>query len=114
MTYEENLSYLAEHAIAICIHGHTHIQGTYYRRGKRHGFENNNELRLDDITHCLVCPGSVGQPRSGKTDAEFAIFDQQQEIIRFHRTDYDLERTVKDMHHHGFPVQLMDRLRKGQ
>ena len=114
LTYEENLSYLAEHAIPICIHGHTHIQGTYYLRGKRHGFENTDELWLDDIKHCLVCPGSVGQPRSGKTDAEFAIFDQQQEIIQFHRINYDLECIVKDMHHHGFPIQLIDRLRQGR
>lgn len=114
LTYEENLAYLAEHAIPICVHGHTHIQGTYYSRKKRQGFENTDTLQLNAINHCLVCPGSVGQPRSGKTGAEFAIFDQQQDIIQFHRVDYDLELTAKDMHRHGFPVQLIERLHKGQ
>ncbi|MEZ5583404.1 MAG: hypothetical protein R3F37_12270 [Candidatus Competibacteraceae bacterium] len=38
MTYEENLDYLAEHSIAVCLHGHSHIQGAYYRCGKRQVF----------------------------------------------------------------------------
>lgn len=114
LTYEENLAYLAEYAIPICVHGHTHIQGVYYCRKKRQGFENTDILKLDGTDHCLVCPGSVGQPRSGKTGAEFAIFDQQQGTIQFHRVDYDLELTTKDMHRHGFPIQLIERLLKGQ
>lgn len=114
LTYEENLAYLAAHAIPICVHGHTHIQGTYYSRKKRQGFEDSDILKLNDISHCLVCPGSVGQPRSGKTGAEFAIIDQQKGIIQFHRVDYDLELTTKDMHRHGFPIQLIERLHKGQ
>ncbi|MCP5125088.1 MAG: metallophosphoesterase family protein [Gammaproteobacteria bacterium] len=114
LTYEENLNYLAEHAIRICLHGHTHIQGAYYHRKKRHGFEKAKQLLLEDINHCLVCPGSVGQPRSGKTGAEFAIFDQQQKTIHFYQVDYDLEHTIRDMHRYGFPIQLIDRLRKGR
>ena len=114
LTYEENLSYLAAHAIPICIHGHTHIQGTYCRRGKRQGFEKTEALLLNNVNHCLVCPGSIGQPRSGQLGAEFAIFDQQQGLIQFCQVDYDLEHTIKDMHHHNFPAQLIERLRTGK
>lgn len=112
LTYEENLSYLVENAIPVCLYGHTHIQGVYYSGCQ--GIETLNELRLDETSHYLVCPGSVGQPRNKKIGAEFAIFDQERRNIQFYRVDYDLERTIKDMYRYEFPPQLINRLRKGQ
>ncbi|MCP5425162.1 MAG: metallophosphoesterase family protein [Gammaproteobacteria bacterium] len=114
MTFEENLNYLAEQNIPVCLHGHSHIQGVYFRRGKRQGFSDDAELFLEPVSHCLVCPGSVGQPRSGKVGAEFAVFDGEESVIRFYRVNYEIEVTIKDMQHNGFPNQLIDRLRKGQ
>lgn len=114
MTYEENLDCLAEQNIPICLHGHSHIQGTYYRRGKLQGFTQEAELPLGPISHCLVSPGSVGQPRTGQAGAEFAVFDGGEAVIRFYRVNYDLDATVGDMHRHGFPTQLIERLYKGR
>lgn len=112
LTYEENLNYLAENTIPVCLYGHTHIQGVYYDGCQ--GIEMPGELQLDEARHYLVCPGSVGQPRNKKTGAEFAVFDQERSNIQFYQVDYDLERTIKDMCRYEFPLQLINRLRKGQ
>lgn len=112
LTYEENLRYLAENAISVCLYGHTHIQGIYYDGCQ--SIETPSELQLDETRHYLVCPGSVGQPRNKKIGAEFAIFDQERGNIQFYRVDYDLEHTINDMSRYEFPPQLINRLRKGQ
>jgi predicted phosphodiesterase len=114
MTYEENLDYLAEQRIPMCLHGHSHIQGAYYRRGKRQGFSQDSELAVESLSHSLICPGSVGQPRSGKAGAEFAVFDRGQGTVQFHNVAYDMDATVSDMGRYGFPTQLIDRLYKGR
>jgi len=114
MTYEDNLDYMAEHDIRVCFHGHTHVQGYYYRRGEIQDFATASVLDLDTVAHCLICPGSVGQPRSKYTGAEFALLDRSNRRVSFHRLDYDLERTIDDMASEGFPEALMARLRVGQ
>jgi hypothetical protein len=114
MTYESNLDYMAEHKLRLCLHGHTHVQGVYYMRGKRKGFEREDSLRLDSFNHALVCPGSVGQPRSKRVGTEFAVFDRDAGEVRFHLLDYDLDRMVTDMREKGFPQQLISRLQVGQ
>lgn len=114
MTYEDNLDYLAEHDIRVCFHGHTHVQGYYYQRGEEQGFGTAPVLDLDTVAHCLVCPGSVGQPRGKRPGAEFALLDRGRRQVSFHRVEYDLECTIRDMAGAGFPEALMARLRVGQ
>ena len=114
MTYEDNLDYMAEHGIRLCFHGHTHVQGYYFRRGTLQDFGNEAVLELGEMDHCLVCPGSVGQPRSRRPGAEFAVLDRAVRRVSFYRVDYELEATIADMARAEFPAPLMARLRVGQ
>lgn len=114
MTYESNLDYMAEQKIPLCLHGHTHVQGTYYLRKGRKGFENGAALALATLSHGLICPGSVGQPRSRQVGAEFAVFDRPRQEVRFYRLDYPLEATLAEMRRQQFPEALLTRLQAGQ
>lgn len=114
MTYEDNLDYMAEHDIQVCFHGHTHVQGYYFRRGEDQGFSTDSPLDLGSVAHCLVCPGSVGQPRSRRVGCEFALLDRASREVSFHLIDYDVEKTVADMAREGFPETLMSRLLAGE
>lgn len=114
MTYESNLDYMAEHKIPLCLHGHTHVQGTYYLRGRRKGFEHGKALALASVSHGLICPGSIGQPRSRRVGAEFAVFDRRQGEVRFYLLDYPLEETLAEMRRQQFPEPLLTRLQAGQ
>ncbi|MGR8935887.1 MAG: metallophosphoesterase family protein [Gammaproteobacteria bacterium] len=114
MTYTKNLDNLAKRRIRHCFHGHTHIQGVYAR--KKNGmddFYRPEDRHLQAFKHSLICPGSVGQPRNGQTGAQFAVYSQRQDEIRFLNLPYAVEKTIHDMQKHGFPETLSERLKSG-
>lgn len=116
MTYEQNLDRLAERGIDFCFHGHTHIQGIY----ARHSIKKTDEfikpqgiLSLDDYTHTLICPGSIGQPRNGNLGAQFAIYNTQKYQLQFIVVDYAIETMIQTMKNYQFPESLWTRLQQG-
>ncbi|MFP4561492.1 MAG: metallophosphoesterase family protein [Thiohalorhabdus sp.] len=115
MTYEANLDELADRGVPICFHGHTHVQGTYFRTPEgTDGFSGEEGQDLREWRHCLVCPGSVGQPRDKSPGAAFATFDPGTGHLDFHRVRYDMDPVLAEMEEQGFPPPLLDRLRTGR
>lgn len=113
MTYHDNLGVLEHKKIPICFHGHTHQPGVYGRRGISHildGFYTGKEITLDQFSHALVCPGSVGQPRNGQIGAQLAIYDQVERKVSYHNLPYNFEVTVREMQIQGFPESLIKML----
>ncbi len=113
MSYVENLDLMMKRKLQYCFHGHTHIQKIYGRRQGRDFEADDLQLSLRDNQHTLICPGSIGQPRSGRTDAELAILDLATGELEFIRVPYDLETTVRAMNEQGFPAKMVERLRAG-
>ncbi len=113
MSYVENLDVMMERKLQYCFHGHTHIQKIYYRKNGHDFEEDGARLSLLQNQHTLICPGSVGQPRSGRTEAELAILDLASGELQFVRTGYDLDETVRSMTENGFPAKMIERLRDG-
>ena len=114
MTYKENLQHLVDIETRFCFHGHSHMPGVYYQSGSVQDFNPARELALGDYTQALVCPGSVGQPRSGYKGAEFGIFDRETLGWRFLRLDYDLDDMLDCMRRERFPPRLITRLMQGR
>ncbi len=114
MTYENNLDNMQQRNLSICFHGHSHVQGIYHRGKAADGFIDDRHIPLNDFQHSLICPGSVGQPRSNHPGAEFAIYEQQSNVMDFYRLDYDMSRTIKLMKENQFPETLYNRLELGQ
>lgn len=113
MTYEDNLRYLAERGLRWAFHGHSHIAGIFYATPQRSGFSDEAEQSLLDYREALICPGSVGQPRGGSLETQWAVFNPATTQIHFFRAPYDVELTLRDMAAQDFPGALMDRLRTG-
>lgn len=115
MTYEENLDVMAVRNLALCFHGHSHIQGLYVRNKK--GLDSfvkpSLSLSLEDYKHALICPGAVGQPRDGCVGAQFAIYDQHNHQLEFVLLDYDMDKIIQDMQVLEFPDTLWQRLMRG-
>ncbi|WP_372987332.1 metallophosphoesterase family protein [Marinobacter sp.] len=114
MTYEDNLQNMKERGIRYCFHGHTHIAGVYYARKTLTGHSVSGSYPLASVDQGLVCPGSVGQPRGGRTGLEFAILDTETFEIEFINLDYDVSAVIDEMNRKGFPSQLSSRLLNGR
>jgi predicted phosphodiesterase len=108
MTFEDNLNFMADKKIALCFHGHTHIQGIHARKNMfRDGYYCEQEIQLSDFKHILLCPGSVGQPRNRGIGTQFAIYEREQPTVYFYSLVYDIEKTTHDMENQGFPAPLI-------
>jgi len=114
MTYEDNLMNLESRDLRLCFHGHTHLQKVYYRKSRQDRSSNAATQNLNDYERALICPGSIGQPRSGNPGVEFALFDRSSGQMNFIHLDYDMSITLRDMKSYNFPPNLIERLERGR
>ena len=62
----------------------------------------------------LLNPGSVGQPRDGDPRAAYLMLDLQERVAEFHRVEYDVAGTQREIREAGLPEGLAARLELGQ
>ncbi|NRF67885.1 metallophosphoesterase family protein [Aquincola sp. S2] len=62
----------------------------------------------------LIIPGSAGQPRDGNPAAAYAIFDDAEHSITYHRVPYDHEAAGAKIRAADLPQRLASRLEDGQ
>jgi predicted phosphodiesterase len=70
------------------------------------------ELELGGL-RALLNPGSVGQPRDGDPRAAYLLLDLDAQHASFHRVEYDVKRTQREMRDAGLPEMLAGRLELG-
>ncbi|MBI4614374.1 MAG: metallophosphoesterase family protein [Planctomycetes bacterium] len=85
----------------ICFAGHTHIAGVFYPNGDKFDFryaaQLANEYKLARSEgKRFINVGSIGQPRDGDNRACYVTYDD--EIVRFHRIEYDYKTTMKKIY----------------
>lgn len=115
MTAEDNLNYLQDKSIPLCFHGHSHMPGIFARdKLRRDHHLTAAEIALDGYLYALVCPGSVGQPRNGKPDAQCAVYDRKHQTMAFVTVKYPITTVVDRMKQYNFPEPLWQRLRSGK
>ncbi|HEU5294647.1 MAG TPA: metallophosphoesterase family protein [Burkholderiaceae bacterium] len=61
----------------------------------------------------LVIPGSTGQPRDGNPAAAYAVFDDAETSITYHRVAYDHAQAADKIRGAGLPLRLAARLQTG-
>jgi predicted phosphodiesterase len=72
----------------------------------------DTEVELDGV-RALLNPGSVGQPRDGDPRAAYLLLDLDAQRATFHRVEYEVERTQREMREAGLPEMLAARLELG-
>jgi predicted phosphodiesterase len=115
LTASENVSYMKRNDWKMCLHGHTHIQGTW-RAGPGHStpvFVTSPNVQGWSNGISLICPGSVGQSRGGLAAACFAVCDTEKEEVEFKQVDYSVTTTTELMTEERFPEALKKRLMAG-
>lgn len=108
----------------ITFFGHTHMQGGFatngdewFRLAPHYSTKDEAEeyeLPLRDGARYLLNPGSVGQPRDGDWRAAFALYDDQQMLLTWHRVPYDVDEAQQSIVRAGLPNRLASRLKEGR
>jgi diadenosine tetraphosphatase ApaH/serine/threonine PP2A family protein phosphatase len=70
-------------------------------------------IKLRDDRQWLVIPGSAGQPRDGNPAAAYAVFDDADCSITYHRVPYDHGLAADKIRAAGLPLRLAARLLTG-
>jgi predicted phosphodiesterase len=79
---------------------------------KKH-FGWDKPILLEPDQRYIVNVGSIGQPRDGDERLAFVLYDMAQHSIRWCRTDYNIETTIKQMEEANLPESLRERLLQG-
>jgi predicted phosphodiesterase len=89
----------------ICFIGHSHIPVIFSERGKTSAIGSTGRF--------IVNVGSVGQPRDGKPELSFGVFDTGAWTYRNIRTQYDIKTAADKIRKAGLPHTLAERLFHG-
>ena len=99
----------------VCFLGHTHIPGIFTRDPKDNvGYREDDTVEISQDCSYIINIGSVGQPRDGKAEACFAIYDTNESHVYFKRVSYDAYTTRNKIIEAGLPRSLGDRLLMGR
>jgi predicted phosphodiesterase len=99
----------------IVLVGHSHVAFAYSGNGRPLGESlapGDTEIDLAE-GRWLLNPGSVGQPRDGDPRAAYVTLDFDRNRALFHRVQYPVERTQKEILDAGLPETLAGRLAFG-
>lgn len=98
--------------------GHVHLQTLYFRglAGKLMPFTPTPGVPIPVPRHrrWLATVGSVGQPRDGRVDAMYALFDDEAQQLSFHRVPYDVQAAAAAIRATPLPSFFADRLELGR
>ncbi|MBZ5551895.1 MAG: metallophosphatase family protein [Acidobacteriia bacterium] len=123
--YDEGDAYDALKAttVPITFFGHTHLP-CFFALNSRGDLisefidettpQSRATIRLDESTHYLINPGSVGQPRDRDPRAGYALFDPDKRTVELKRVEYDIEAVQEKMEKKGLPEYLIQRLAVGR
>jgi predicted phosphodiesterase len=105
---------IAPHPLVLVGHSHVALLAVDAGEGAAGGVaEAGLEVDLSG-GRTLLNPGSVGQPRDGDPRAAFILLDLEARRASFHRVEYDVARTQREMREAKLPEALALRLAAGQ
>lgn len=112
---EPTLAVLRKGRTKIGFFGHTHEVGIFADHPETLEWLDPDRMRIPSDIACAVTVGSVGQSRH-ETDrsATWVIWEPDNRIVEFRRTEYDRFRAVKDIIDAGLPLESALRLLKDE
>ena len=82
-----------------CLVGHTHVPGVFTNEPEFYPpTDLGGVYKFNDDERVIVNPGSVGQPRDMDPRASYAILDEEEMNVEFHRLDYDVESVARKIY----------------
>lgn len=102
----------------LCFLGHTHYAEWYTYRGDNRpptqsARPGGGELPLLAGRQYIINPGAVGQPRDGNSQASYAVWDTEAQVVTIQRISYDIAEAQQRILEAGLPTNMADRLKFG-
>jgi diadenosine tetraphosphatase ApaH/serine/threonine PP2A family protein phosphatase len=98
--------------------GHVHEQNLYYRGSDKRlmKFSPAPGVAVPVPKHrqWLSTVGSVGQPRDGRPESMYAMFDTERAQLTFYRVPYDYSAAARAIREAGLPEYFAERLERGR
>lgn len=97
--------------------GHVHHPSLYFSTGsnvRRFQPVPGVPIPLTGPRRWLAIAGSVGQPRDGNNAAAYALYDEEERLLRFFRVPYDHMTAARKIVAAGLPARLAERLQRGE
>jgi len=95
-------------------HGHTHVPALFEGEpGAMRLVHPKVDGTYELGAHCLINPGSVGQPRDGDPRAAYVVLDTTAGTATFYRSSYDVAEAQRRIRARGLPEIFADRLAVG-
>jgi diadenosine tetraphosphatase ApaH/serine/threonine PP2A family protein phosphatase len=98
--------------------GHVHDQALFFQSavGKLIRFAPYPGDAVPVLGHrqWVAVVGSLGQPRDGNPESCFAVFEPANEVLTFHRLEYDQFTAAEKVRRAGLPEELANRLITGK
>ncbi|HSG98808.1 MAG TPA: metallophosphoesterase family protein [candidate division Zixibacteria bacterium] len=99
----------------VALVGHSHVPMLFaLREDGMLSQRSVSETELDPDTRYIINVGSVGQPRDHDPRACYVTIDTETSIVRYHRVEYDIKKTVSQIERFGLPQALGERLLVGR
>lgn len=114
---EQILDCLAATDRQVTFIGHVHVPMVFSHTGAglRELFPAAGEpLALAPGVRYVINVGSVGQPRDGRTDASYALYDTDTDEVTLHRVEYDYVTAAEKILSAGLHVHFAERLMQGR
>ncbi|MCM2288382.1 MAG: metallophosphoesterase family protein [Sulfuritalea sp.] len=97
--------------------GHVHHSSLYFAAGS--GVQHFQPvpgvpIPLTGRRRWLAIAGSVGQPRDGNNAAAYALYDEEERMLKYFRVPYDHMTAARKILAAGLPERLALRLQKGE
>jgi predicted phosphodiesterase len=115
LTAEIALACLNRQRSALALVGHSHVAlAVHSDHGELKGGLAAPDSDYDlSSRHCLLNPGSVGQPRDRDPRASWLVLELETQRAHFRRSEYDIPRTQAEIRAAGLPERLAARLAGG-
>jgi predicted phosphodiesterase len=95
-------SHFTKQRMSLCFHGHTHVPVAFRSMGGKVSGGTFTTFSLEPGIKYLVNVGSVGQPRDGRPNAAYVVYDASSRTVELRRVDYP--RPPSGGHGVGKPV----------
>lgn len=98
----------------LCFIGHSHVSGVFFKADAGGiDYTEETQIKLEPNIYYLINAGSIGQPRDRNWRACYCLYDDEKNLLRFKRLEYDVKAASKAILSASIPAFLAQRIEEG-